>query len=76
MEDALEQTFKDEVNKIVVWIQQWDKQLDDAEFVMTVKDVHAYIHVCCLFSLHAVCCSVSSGRSEIWFSFANISCLT
>ena len=48
LEDALETTFKDNVNEITFWLQEREKQIDDHEFMMHLEDSDAFVLVCFL----------------------------
>ena len=45
LEDALEQQFKDDVNKILVWVQEKERQLDDVEHITRITDLETYVQV-------------------------------
>ena len=45
LEDALEQQFKDDVNKILVWVQEKERQLDDVDHMIGITDLETFVQV-------------------------------
>ena len=46
LEDALENTFKENVNEITAWLLEREKQIDSREFMMNIEDFESYTQVC------------------------------
>ena len=45
LEDALEMTFKESVSEITTWLSEREKQMDDQEFLVNIRDLDLFIQV-------------------------------
>ena len=45
LEDALENTFKGNVDEVTLWLLERDKQVDSQEFMTSIQDLELYVQV-------------------------------